>query len=171
MNMPEIVFVMSHYYSNYNVHYDDYDHKNIMGVYVTNKGEIKFFDFGKFTHTETYSIPDVYDQLEEATCDDVVISENIRLDELLDYYELLMNIDKDAEINAYQNYEDVIYGQYNWYGLRSNSEGTQELIYIYGFGDAIYENKDINAQDLYMTIGIFIEDIYRQIDYKIEEEE
>ncbi|MBQ2823504.1 MAG: hypothetical protein IJF18_02895 [Oscillospiraceae bacterium] len=163
MNMPEIVFVMTHDFSNvYREGSDEY-YKNICGTYVTNKGELKKFDFNKIDPHVNYSLPDVYDQIEEATCDDEVITEKIRLDELLDYYELLKKVDKDAEMDSYHSYADAIQGHYNYYGVRSNEDGTQEIVYLSGGGDWICETTDENAEELYYTIGMLLESCWRKV--------
>ncbi|MBQ3919186.1 MAG: hypothetical protein II695_05885, partial [Oscillospiraceae bacterium] len=59
--MPDIVFVMS----------EHFDNTNIYGFYVTKTGDIKMYDFRSIAPNKIYEIPDVYDRLEEATCEKI----------------------------------------------------------------------------------------------------
>ena len=58
-DMPEIVFVLAY----------QKEGNNILGCYVMNTGEIKLFDFRTIAPNEVYDVRDVYNRLEEVTCD------------------------------------------------------------------------------------------------------
>ena len=145
-DMPDIVFVMS----------EHFDNTNIYGFYVTKTGDIKMYDFRSIAPNKIYEIPDVYDRLEEATCEKIEPSADIdwyydplyadslgKVDEneLLRCYKEVCGFNNDAEKYYSMEYiENTPYSEY--YGIRKNGSDTEMILfgggaddYDYGFPD------------------------------------
>ena len=152
--MPEIVFVMSQ-------HFDD---TNIYGFYVLKNGEIKMYDFRKQFPNEVYSIPQIYDKLQEATCEKIEPSEGsiawyenkilysedlskINVEELIKCYSILQKIEK----NAKKEYNEITIDNspnYMYYGIKRHNN-TIDIITLSGGGnDYRYKSIDANAEEL-----------------------
>ena len=133
-DMPEIVFVMSHHY----------DSSNIRGLYVTNKGEVKMYDFNSFAPSETYDIEEVYDKIEEAECSELYINSLYTLTQedmftvpqstMLNYYKTLLKTDGNIQYKTGVILHDDEYGTYKYYGIR-NTEVKNEVILLSGSGN------------------------------------
>ena len=175
-NMPEIVFVLS---------FEDVYNENIYGFYVLNTGKIKIYDFRKIAPDEIYSIPDVYDRLEEATCErlepkidhdsdfyeDMLVTEDelitLSQDELTEYYKRLLLIDGDA---GYVGWGGVSFGgelgYYKFYGIKNNGHGKKECVLLSGYGDdSEYEHSNSDATKMYVEFQSFLPDL-QYIDYQ-----
>ncbi len=153
--MPDIVFVMSH-------HYDD---TNILGFYVTKTGEVKMYDFRSIAPDETYEIPDVYDRLEEATCDRLVLGDNVYINKddgkengIVEEDEL-PHISEDMLIDCYKRLKltngafcdtDIIpldeNSYYAYYGIRQT--GDKREIVIIGGGSSEYVYRAKSSDDI-----------------------
>ncbi len=154
-NMPEIVFVTSH-------HYDD---TNIFGCYITNKGEMKMYDFGNIAPDEIYDIPEVYDRLEEAVCSEIdfktlcggnlftekdliSVPENI----LTEYYKTLLQINgTDIECHTFSGIElDTVrsqYGHERCCGIKYDNNGNVRFVLLHGTGEGYYYNYYYSYND------------------------
>ena len=153
--MPDIVFVMSH-------HYDD---TNILGFYVTKTGEVKMYDFRSISPNETYEIPDVYDRLEEATCDRLVLGDNVYINKddgkengIVEEDEL-PHISEHMLIDCYKRLKltngafcdtDIIpldeNSYYAYYGIRQT--GDKREIVIIGGGSSEYVYRAKSGDDI-----------------------
>lgn len=152
--MPDIVFVMSEYYGD----------NNIYGFYVTKTGEIKMYDFRSVAPNEIFEIPDVYDRLDEATCDKIVPSKGysdryeenypssddlgtVDIDTLVQWYHRLLYIDHDSERI------DLEYGidgapNSTYYGVKKQGDRSH-IILLSGAGNFhYYESDDDNTNQL-----------------------
>ncbi len=173
-DMPEIVFVMSHHYDNPNIAEDN---TNILGFYITNKGEMKLYDFRKIAPDEIYDIPDVYDRLEEATCSEVhyfaddpnssvILSKDdlskISEEELLEYYKKLLSVNGTTIDNSSGYVLDSIIGNYSFYGIKNNDNGEREIIFLSGYSERYnYDNSDPKASELLEGLSyIFPRNLY-----------
>ncbi len=167
-DMPDIVFVMS----------EHVDNTNICGLYVTKTGDIKMYDFRSIAPDEIYEIPDVYDRLEEATCDrldppeynevygdwykynDSLTSDSlgkVDINDLVKSYNVLCSLSNDVEkYDTYFNLPEPT-PYYEYYGVRKNGDNTEIVLfgggantYNYGFAD-----KDMNesAYDLLCEVS------------------
>ncbi|MDE7293800.1 MAG: hypothetical protein K2N72_05190 [Oscillospiraceae bacterium] len=171
-NMPEIVFVTSH----------QYDDANIFGCYITNKGEMKMYDFGNIAPDEIYEIPEVYDRLEEAVCSEIdfeplggnvftekdliSVPENI----LTEYYKTLLQIDGTVIECHYQGIEgvrvDAVQSQCSHercYGIRYDNSGNEQFVLLYGAEeDYYYSYNDPGTADL--AAGLYYKLHYEAFD-------
>ena len=164
-NMPEIVFVMSHCL----------DNTNILGLYVTNTGDVKMYDFNKIAPGETYEIPDVYDKLKDAYCKEIdfqavyghgsLMTENeltpVSEEKLTECYKTLIPINESAvkkpNDTVIGSRED---GHYKYYGVKNTGLNEQEFILLSGSGydylsggfDYDYVNSDSGADDIVRKI-------------------
>ena len=154
-DMPEIVFVMSHHY----------DNSNIRGLYVTNKGEVKMYDFNNFAPFETYDITKVYDEIEKATCSEIHIDDKYKLteedmfvvsnDEMKDYYKMLLKTDGSIE-KFERRFSGNDSGNYKYYGIRKiNSQ--KEFIFLSGLDDTYeYYSDNLYSSELNVKIQSYI---------------
>ena len=154
-DMPEIVFVMSHHY----------DNSNIRGLYVTNKGEVKMYDFNNFAPSETYDITKVYDEIEKATCSEIHIDDKYKLteedmfvvsnDEMKDYYKMLLQTDGNIE-KFERRFSGNDSGNYKYYGIRKvNSQ--KEFIFLSGLDDTYeYYSDNLYSSELNVKIQSYI---------------
>ena len=159
-DMPDIVFVMS----------EHWDNTNIFGFYVTKSGDIKMYDFRSIAPDETYEIPDVYDRLEEATCDKIDPSadvdwyfeplysdsiDKVDPDELIRCYNELCSFSNDAE--RYYSLEYIDNTPYHeYYGVRKKGDDVEIVIfgggaenYTYGF-----DNDDMDERAYALSCDI-----------------
>ncbi len=143
--MPEIVFVMSHYFSG----------ENINGFYITKNGEVKMFDF-KGQEEQIRYVPDILDKLEDATCSEMIAgNELVQSNKLrfvpeykmVEYYKTLLLINENSEIIRYKSYEDADFGYGSYYGIRNNN-GNTEIITLSGWGDSYNVNTDELSSEL-----------------------
>lgn len=165
--MPEIVFVMSHHY----------DNTNILGFYITKYGEIKMYDFRTIAPDEIYEIPDVFDRLEEATCDRLAFGiydqifengnvewqeeaiysddyKNISREDIFDAYQMSIGITKEAKLKKVQFVPSWIIGDHQYYCVRNKGE-QQEILLIGGYSEEhTYEapTDDKSTDSLYNKI-------------------
>lgn len=154
-DMPEIVFVMSHHY----------DNSNIRGLYVTNKGEVKMYDFNNFAPSEKYDITKVYDEIEKATCSEIHIDDKYKLteedmfvvsnDEMKDYYKMLLQTDGNIE-KFERRFSGNDSGNYKYYGIRKvNSQ--KEFIFLSGLDDTYeYYSDNLYSSELNVKIQSYI---------------
>ena len=154
-DMPEIVFVMSHHY----------DNSNIRGLYVTNKGEVKMYDFNNLAPAETYDITKVYDEIEKATCSEIHIDDKYKLteedmfvvsnDEMKDYYKMLLQTDGNIE-KFERRFSGNDSGNYKYYGIRKvNSQ--KEFIFLSGLDDTYeYYSDNLYSSELNVKIQSYI---------------
>ena len=143
--MPEIVFVISHHYS---------DH-NINGFYITKNGEVKMYDFrDREEHID--DVINVLDELESATCSEMEIDEYfVRKEDLkavpkhkvIEYYLTLLQINKESKIVSYEDFTDTEYGYGDYYGIRSIN-GNNEVITLSGWGSIYNVNMDELSSEL-----------------------
>ena len=136
-NMPEIVFIAAHHLIG----------DNIVGLYITNTGELKMFDFRQIAPNKTYALPDVYDRLEEAACSeinfypdypdskpDTILTEehlvNVPYDKLVESYGLLNQMEEPAKVRWLGIYTGYGEGIQEYYGVRNNASGEKELILL-----------------------------------------
>ena len=146
--MPEIVFVMSHHFSG----------ENINGFYITKNGEVKMFDFKGQEEQVTY-VPYVLDKLDDATCSEMIVNsysgDTVKTEELksvpeykmVEYYKILLQIDKNSEIIQCSSFVDAEYGYGDFYGIRKVDKKT-EIITLTGWGNAYNANKDELSSEL-----------------------
>ena len=149
-NMPEIVFVMSHHYEG----------SNIRGVYVTNTGEVKMYDFNNLAPSETYDIAEVYDKIEEAECSELYINDFYTLTQedmftvpkstMLNYYKTLLKSEENiyCQKSKVLLHNDDYYGKYNYYGIKIVNEKT-EVVFLSGYDSRFdYYNDNIYLKEL-----------------------
>ena len=165
--MPDIVFVMSH-------HYND---TNILGFYVTKTGEIKMYDFRNIAPDETYEIPDVYDRLEEATCERLILKEGfwysenglekdgiiekdelnrLSVNDLIDLY-LRLKLAENAIYYIEPEVDDMPSKTY--YGIRNADDNKKQIVVLGGVGsNYLYtyeENNKVTEELLYEIFSLF----------------
>ena len=143
--MPEIVFVISHYFSG----------ENINGFYITKNGEVKMFDF-KGQEGQIRYVPDILDELENATCSEMIVGNELVQScklkfvpeyKMVEYYKILLQIDENSEIIRCKSYEDADFGYGSYYGIRNNN-GNTEIITLSGWGDSYNVNTDELSSEL-----------------------
>ena len=160
-DMPEIPFVLAY----------EKEGDNIFGCYVMNTGEVKLFDFRTIAPDEVYDVRDVYDRLEEATCDRLepvpsmnyeerLITEDelakITYDEVIEYYKILLSIEGDAEYIEW-DYSFEYNGSYLFYGIKANDQNEEECILLRGFGaESEYLHNNSDARLLYAAFLRFL---------------
>lgn len=158
-DMPEIVFVLAYQKDGY----------NILGCYVMNTGDIKLFDFRTIAPNEVYDVRDVYNRLEEATCDRIeplnpsvnyeerLIVEDeltpLMYDEVVEYYKILLPIEGNAEYIKWDYSLDSNNGSHLLYGIKRNKQGEKECILLRGYGtDSEYLHNNPDAEYLYAIL-------------------
>ncbi|MCL2054372.1 MAG: hypothetical protein FWG90_08090 [Oscillospiraceae bacterium] len=160
-NMPEIVFIATY-------NHDMNRSENITGHYLTNQGEVKFFNFMIENPLEYYRISDVYHRLEEATYEDyygldfidyrakhsVADIPDVPLDKLEELYSMLLLVDREnrATVISREILPDVqSSGTYQYHGLRYDEENEVEIIFIWSWNDGPHdvEIPDPYADKLY----------------------
>ncbi|MGN0608674.1 MAG: hypothetical protein ACI4J6_05680 [Oscillospiraceae bacterium] len=145
-SMPDIVFVLSHCY------YDT----NILGFFVEKDGNVKLYDFRDREPEKYYNVLDVLDELETVVCPEIELSgsvlkpENLKISEvqMIEYYKILMQIDKNSEIINCENPTDSVDGYGELYGIRNNENGEREIITLTGWGDFYDFNSDPLAEEI-----------------------
>ena len=158
-DMPEIVFVLAY----------QKEGNNILGCYVMNTGEIKLFDFRTIAPNEVYDVRDVYNRLEEVTCDRIeplnpsvnyeerLITEDeltpLMYNEVVEYYKTLLLIEGNAEYIKWDYSLDSNNGSHLLYGIKRNEQGERECILLRGYGtDSEYLHSNPDAEYLYAIL-------------------
>ena len=141
-DMPEVVFVLNHWYF-----------ENCFGYYITNKGEIMSYDFRKIAPDEYYYVGDldVYNKIEEigvyANCD------SISKEKLTNLYEKLLSVADDNEVKVVYSSDEEghfeVSGYYSVYAARFSENQEIEIIPLGDYGDINSTNNDSNANELF----------------------
>ncbi len=154
-DMPEIVFVLSHSY--WSSSKDEYS--NIRGFYITKNGEVKMYAFSDEEESKYTDIIEVYDELENVTCSDMIFRaegdkitqddlNTVPISDLIELYKKLLLVDNESKIKEEENAADAVYGHYELYGIRANQNSEKEFILLDGWGESFLINEDINAQEI-----------------------
>ncbi len=169
-DMPDIVFILSHIGVENN--------SNLQGFFITKNGDIKMYSFDDSEWGKYIDIVDLYDELESAVCtsmefhgkkfaNDNLDSAVISQIKLIEQYDKLLLVNKNAEINEYGNPADVVCGYYNLYGIRTGQNGAEEFIYLNGWGDVYKVNTDEYVREI--CSDIITDNIFPKVDIEVGE--
>lgn len=152
-NMPDIVFVMYHYYP-LEREYKTGNFIGTSGYYIEKTGEIKYFEFEDekpaFDYDKMNITIEEYSDSRDVKNFHKKIVENsfdteygpVKTEELADYYKALCKINKQTKLHTPLSVMAMVYGLTCFYGITTDDEGNEEYIYIYEFGNESYYTTD-----------------------------
>ncbi|MBD5145233.1 MAG: hypothetical protein HDT21_04880 [Ruminococcus sp.] len=170
-NMPDIVFVMYHYYP-LEREYKTGNFIGTSGYYIEKTGEIKYFEFEDeepvFDYDNERITIEEYSNLRDIKKIHKKILENnfntdyepIQIEDLVDYHKYLLKINSKYKLEFNVSSVDIVLGLTCFYGVKINENKEEEYILIYEYGDFYYDNDNKYAKKIYAQLKNFFGDFF-----------